>query len=139
MKSKAILKIFLVSLSLIIGGQSYCDTLRVHVNIHSHYSEMDSYNIPMMKVITERQWAAQNETAMKIDYIKDALNSIKRQNYDEAIDNCLKGLSYANYLNDSEKIIPKYYHYIGFAYLKNDDLQFLFEVFQRQNKKLLQK
>lgn len=59
---------------------------------------------------------------MKIDYIKDALNSIKRQNYDEAIDNCLKGLSYANYSNNSEKIIPKYYHYIGFAYLKNDDL-----------------
>ncbi len=105
---------------------AYSANLTVETNVYIEYSYpeyiINNKHIKMMKEIGARQWAAQNETVMKIDYIKDALNSIKRQNYDEAIDNCLKGLLYANYLNNSEKIIPKYYHYIGFAYLKNDDL-----------------
>lgn len=99
-------------------------TIENNVYIEHSYPEyvINNKNIKMMKEIGARQWAAQNETAMKIDYAKDALNSIKNQNYDEAIENCIKGLKYANYLNNSEKRIAKYYQYLGFAYLKKDDL-----------------
>lgn len=105
---------------------AYSANLTVETNVYIEYScpeyIINNRHIKMMKEIGARQWAAQNETAMKIDYTIDALNSLKNQNYDEAIENCIKGLQYANYSNNSEKRIAKYYQYIGFSYLKKDDL-----------------
>lgn len=105
---------------------AYSANLTVETNVYIEYScpeyIINNRHIKMMKEIGARQWAAQNETAMKIDYTRDALNSLKNQNYDEAIENCIKGLQYANYSNNSEKRIAKYYQYIGFSYLKKDDL-----------------
>lgn len=105
---------------------AYSANLKVETNVYIEYSYpeyiINNRHIKMMKEIGARQWAAQNETAMKIDYTGDALNSLKNQNYDEAIENCIKGLQYANYSNNSEKRIARYYQYIGFSYLKKDDL-----------------
>lgn len=79
--------------------------IETNVYIEHSYPEYINNNkhIKMMKEIGARQWAAQNETAMKVDYTTDALNSLKKKNYDETIEICIKGLPFADYPSNNEK------------------------------------
>lgn len=114
MKSNLKLKIYLGLLSIIIGSQAYCDTL-IQVEIYPYYYEMDSYDIPMMKGIAERQWATQNEKCVEQ---KNYYNIGLKQFTDGKYDDCIKSLElevkfYRNHTNT--------YHLMGLAYLKNHD------------------
>lgn len=114
MKSKLELKIFLALLFLIIGNQAYCDIL-IQVDIYPYYYEMDSYDIPMMKGIAEREWALQNEKGVEQkDYYNIGLKQFSAAKYDD----CIKSLELAKtYYGNKDHI----YHLMGLAYLKKQD------------------
>ena len=97
------------------------DNTTVNVNIYFQQVEknIDNKGIKMMKNIGARQWADQNETAMKVNYSKEIINALKHANNDKAIDLCYKGLEYEKYV--PQTIIANYYHYIGLAYLKKQN------------------
>lgn len=78
---------------------------------------IENENIRMMKEIGRRQWEQQNETYIKNDYTQEALEFLKNKKYEDVIKISYKGLECAM----SEALIPKYYHYIGLAYLKKQD------------------
>lgn len=113
--SSYILKIFLVSLFLIIGEQSHCDTLKINVHIYPHYYEMDTSNIQMMKIIAERQWSAQNEKSIeKKDYYHIGLKQFSNGKYND----CINSLKLAKIYSQN---LDHIYHLLGLAYLKKND------------------
>ncbi len=89
----------------------------VNINVQPKEMYIDGRDIPMMKKVGVRQWIDQNETKMKVDYSKDAINALKQGDYDKVVDLCNEGFNYSKYV--SKNTIADYYHYIGLAYLKN--------------------
>lgn len=116
-----ILKTFLISFILIgINYPVFADgKTKIEVNVYIQPIErnLNTKEIKMMKGIAERQWSIQNEKAMKVDYIKDVIDSLKQSKYDKAIEQCKIGLSYQDYI----KNVKIYYHYLGLAYLKKQN------------------
>ncbi len=118
-----ILKIFLISFILI--GINYPvfanEKTKIEVNVYMQLQpierNLNTKEIKMMKGIAERQWSIQNEKVMKVDYIKDVIESLKQAKYDKEIEQCKIGLSYQDYI----KNVEIYYHDLGLAYLKKQN------------------